>query len=305
MKTVRALLSVILTMALVGCSEEVSLQPTDNVASVYIGSMEKTASRVWMDQNHMVNWSMDDSLTIFPQFDINNKFKVIDVDGDGLATFYWVDFIDKSDYSEIPYTYAVYPYHDDTQIEKEVITTFVPSEVEYTGMENSIKHALMTAKSSSNRLNFTNAQGILRLRLNAVTPFKYGPIASIKLESASKLLSGRATIDYSESDTPSARIADGGSNCLLVRMADEVQKDLPAKKNGEWADFYIPIVPSCYAKNDLTLTITWKKGGTYQKSVGIDVPIERKKYYTLSHTVGDVPVYEGELEEMILLPDED
>lgn len=304
MKKMRFLFAVMLTTAWVGCSQEDSLQPTKVVPSAYTGSMEKMASRVWLDPDHNVNWEMDDSLTIFPQFDINNKYKVTDISNEGLATFDWIDFIDKSDYSELTHTYAVYPYYDETDLEGEFITTFLPSEVEYTGMRNSIKHALMSAKSPTDRLHFTNAQGILRLKLNAYTPFYHGAIASIRLESASKLLSGTATIDYSESDTPSAEIAAGGKNYLQINIAEEYQEELPARKNDEWAYFYIPVVPADFPKNDLTLTITWKKGGTYQRSVGVDVKIERKKYYTLSHTIGDVPVFEGDLDNMEEIPGE-
>lgn len=294
MKTIRLLLSAILAVTLEGCSQEDALLFANDLSVVYTGGMEKTASRVFLDQDNMMNWEVDDQLTIFPMYDINNQYKVVNVKN-GLATFEYLDYVDKSDYSSIDNTYAVYPYYKDNKLEGNVITTFVPTEVDYAGTEESIKYALMSAKSSSERLNFTNAQGILLFRLNAVTPFKYGAIAAIKLESKTKMLSGTAVIDYSDSEKPIAKIVQG-EKYLHVNLSEELQTDLPAKKNDEWAEFYIPVVPALFAKDDMKMTIIWKDGKTYEKSVGIEFEIKRNAIYELKHTVGGVPIYNGELE---------
>lgn len=294
MKANRFFWAALIAAGLVGCSQEDSLEFANDMPVVYTGSMEKTASRVLLEQDYSKSWEMGDELTIFPKFDINNQYKVSAING-GSATFELVDFIDKSDYQALDNTYAVYPYYDENQIEGEVITTSVPAEISYSGMANSIKYALMSAKSATEKLTFTNAQGILRLRLNAVTPFQYGAIQSIKLESASNKLSGTATIDYSEGETPEAKIVTG-ENYLVINLAEELQNDLPTSKSGEWAEFFVPVVPTLFKANDLTVTITWKNGSTHAKAAGIDISIERKKVYTLNYTVGDTPIYEGELE---------
>lgn len=193
MKTNRILFAAAMSALLVGCSQEDSLGLTNDVPVVYTGSMEKTTSRVLLDQDYMMNWELGDELSIFPKFDINNQYKVIDVNDNGVATFEYVDYVENPNYTAIENTYAVYPYYAENKLEGDIITTSVPTEVNYEGMEKSIQKALMSAKSSTGKLGFTNAQGILRLRLNAVTPFKYGAIQSIKLESVSgKLLSGTA-----------------------------------------------------------------------------------------------------------------
>ena len=294
MKTVRFLFSAILAVTLVSCSQEDVLQLTDDLPVVYTGYMEKATSRVLLDQDNMMNWEMDDQLTIFPKYDINNQYKVVAIDN-GLATFEYMDYVDKSDYSSIDDTYAVYPYYEGNKLEGNVITTFVPTEVSYSSTKESIKYALMSAKSPSERLKFTNAQGILHLRLNAVTPFKHGAIASIKLESTSKKLSGTVVIDYSGNETPIAEIVEG-ENYLLVNLSEELQTDLPAEKSNGWAEFYIPVIPASFVANDIKMTITWKDGETYERSVGIGFEIKRNTIYELKHTIRGVPVYNGGLE---------
>lgn len=297
MKTNKLLFTAIMSAMLVGCSEGESLNLTNENPVVYTGSVEKTASRVLLGEDNMLSWVLGDEISIFPFVDVNNQFQVISIDDDGSATFELLDFVDNPDYSDLDYTYAVYPFYRENSITGEAITTPVPTTLEYTGRENSIKSALMSAKSDTEHLYFTNAQGILRLRLNAVTPFKYGPVASIKLESASNKLSGTATIDYANGDTPEAKIATG-ENYLLVNVDAALQQDLPASKTGKFAEFYIPVVPTRFAVNDLTMTVTWQNGETYVRPVGISFGIVRKKIYTLSHTIEGVPTYSGDLEDM-------
>ena len=294
MKTNRLLATALVSAVLASCSQDEVLKFSNDAPAVYTGTMEETKSRVLLEQDYTLSWEMGDELSIFPKFDLNNQYRVVSKDGK-YATFEYVDYVEKEGYVTIGNTYAVYPYYAENELNGEVITTEVPSVIDYVDMENSIKHALISSKSNESNLYFTNAQGILRLKLNAVTPFKYGAISSITLTSNENLLSGTAKIDYSNSDTPEAVITEGES-FLTINLAEALQKDLPSAKSDNWETFYIPVVPTQFDKEDLTLTIVGRNGETFNRPVRLAFGIERKKIYTLYVTLDENPTYTGELE---------
>lgn len=295
MKIINLLAVAIIATAFMACSQCELPEATSNICKYYDGQIEEVDSRVVLDYNYMVNWEADDQISIFPGYDVNGLYRVVQFNG-SKAHFEFV----SSNYQEsnkIDATYVVYPYHSGNSISNGVITTQFPAEIEYSGKENSIRHALMTARTESNNFTFTNAMGILRLKVNAKQPFLIGKVLSIQLKSKTKGLCGTVTVDYSgNQQAPSAMIeATADNRTLTINLVDALQKDLvKADANENYSEYYIPMAPGIFDANDLLLVIKGSSN-TYSKYISCEINIERKKIFTLMHTISALS-YDGDIE---------
>ena len=295
MKTTRILSAAFIAAALVGCSQEEQFNMNQDGQMQFIGSFEQVASRVTMDSNYDLNWEGNEQVSIFPGMTVNNQYQVSSVTG-GRASFSFVDYVTpENGYAPTNANYALYPYAADNSIVADgTMTASVPAEFTYDGMENSIKTALMAAKSDDGdgNLSFKNVQGILRLKLNAVQPFLWGAVESIQLKSATQNLSGKVNIKF-DGEYPVAAWGEGGK-VLTLGLSEAYQKDLESL--GSYSEFYLPMVPAEFEAGDVTLTINWANGTEYEVEVPIDFNIERRKIYTLAHTLKGGTSFEGDLE---------
>lgn len=301
MRTTRILSAAFMAAALVGCTQEEHFDNLQEGRMEFTGAFEQMASRVTMDNEYMMNWENEDMVSIFPGITVNNSYKVSGITN-GKASFTFVDYIEPADgnygKTEGKVNYALYPYADANSITANgSITAQVPSEFAYDGMANSIKTALMAAKSADENLSFKNVQGILRLRLNADQPLNYGAVKSIRIASASHTLSGAVTITFNEEGLPVATMAEGGKE-LTVNLSEELQKPLQNAAKGGYSEYYIPVIPVSFAANDVTMTIDWvdEELEDYVKVASIPFSIERRKIYTLYHTIGANNDFDGGLE---------
>ena len=303
MKTTRFLSAALMAAALVGCSQEEQFGISQEGQVQFIGSFEQVGSRVTMGDDNMMNWEENtDLVSIFPGITVNNQYKVSEVTTDGKASFSFVDYVEPEggQYSktEGKVNYALYPYADaNSIIANGTMTASVPESFNYDGKENSIKTALMAAKSESEALSFKNVQGILRLRLNADQPLDYGAVKAITLTSK-KALSGSVTITFDENGFPVGTLSEEGGKVLILNLSTDLQTSLPKAKTGEYSDFYIPVVPTSFDANDATMTIDWVDDEIedYTKVITTVFNIERRKIYTLSHTIGANNNFDGNLE---------
>lgn len=289
MKTYRILVAALIVVTMVGCTREEQVGMLLEHKS-FTGQVEaRLDSRVILNGSNTMEWVVNDRVSIFPCYEINHLHKVVNVEN-GVADFgYPVSYDEEQAENpiEIDYNYAVYPYNEANSLSNGVISTIIPGTMEYTGKENSIMYNLLVAKSSSNSLIFTNAQGMLCLKLNAQQAFKYGPVKYIKLESATKPLSGLVTIDFSSAEKPCAVVASDGDKSLTVNLSEEFGNKIPAAQNNEFMELYIPIVTGSYIANDLTMYIYWADDTKtpYSKFIGTEFTINRHEVYTLSHTI--------------------
>ena len=295
MKIINLLAVAIIATAFMECSQCEFPETLSNVCKFYDGQIEEADSRVTLDDNYMINWEKDDPLSIFPRYDVNCLYKVIAAN-EANASFELVPGSYQYN-TELDAHYAVYPYHSNCSISNGVISTQFPAEIEYSGKENSIRHALMTAKAESNNFTFTNAMGILRLKLNAKQPFLIGKVQSIQLKSKTKGLCGNVTIDYTGNrQAPSAMIeATADNRTLTINLVNDLQKNLvKADANENYSEYYIPMAPEIFDANDLLLVIKGSSN-TYSKYIGCEINIERRKIFTLTHTISALS-YDGDIE---------
>ena len=242
--------------ALSSCSQDEQLSLTNEDKSIFTGSMEVIGSRTELEDNKVV-WKGDETISIFEMDNVNAQYKVSGAVKDGIATFEFVNFIKPEQVVTLGSNYAVYPYHQTNTIDADGnISAPVSAEYTFTDRASSIETALMVAKTDENHFNFTNAQGIICLRLNAQQPYKLGAIQSITLTSKANLLSGTAKMTWKESnEAPIAVIQEGGGKELTINLSDGNKKELPASQDKEYTEFYVPVVPTLFEAEDLTLTI--------------------------------------------------
>lgn len=288
---------------LTGCSQDEQLGMMQENRSGFTGALELSDSRTTLGEDNKVNWVEGvDEVSIFEMDDQNTQYKVKSV-SNGVAQFEFVDYIPKTNPVSFDDYYSVYPYDDVNSISAEGdISAAVPSKIEnYSGKDDAVSQALMVAKSKTTDLKYSNAQGILLLRLNAQKPTNYGAIKSIKLTSAKYKLAGTATMSWADGvEKPEAKIGDDGTSELTIELASALQAELPKSASGEYAEYYIPVVPTVFEKNrdgtgDVTMTITWTNGNTYEKNIDIEFTVGRNKIKPLKHTVGSKD-FTGEIE---------
>ena len=116
-------------------------------------------------------------------------------------------------------------------------------------------------------------------------------------KSKTKGLCGTVTIDYTgNQQAPSAMVeATADNRTLTIDLVDDLQKDLlKADANENYSEYYIPMAPELFEANDLLLVIKGSRN-TYSKYISCEINIDRKKIFTLLHTISALS-YDGDIE---------
>lgn len=275
--------------ALLGCSQDELVNSNPEIKSEFTAALETVESRTVLNDANKVQWVVnDDCVSLFEKVNINAKYKVSGVDDNGTATLKYVSHIENADYQSLDKYYAVYPYNDENVIASDgTITAQVPASYIYKDKESCISSALMVARADDKKFRFTNAQGLIRLKLNAETPYVWGKIQSISFTSRDNYLNGTATMSWN-TDTPLAEIKEGldVNQMLTINLDESLKVDLPSKQSGNYAEYYFPIVPITFGEEDLTMTVTFANDKTYSKTIPSEFAIGRKEIITLKHTIG-------------------
>lgn len=292
--------------ALTGCSQEELVDFNSKAKSDFTATMETVESRTVLDENNKVQWVVnDDHVSLFEKVDINAKYQVSSVDDNGTAKLAYVTHIEKTDYQTLGKYYAVYPYSDANTIGTDgTITASVSATYTYKDKESCIASALMVARSESKSLRFTNAQGIIRLIINAQTPYTWGKIQSITFTSKANYLSGTAIMSWNGTETPVAVIdteASDKGQSLTINLDESLKQDLPSKQSGDYAEFYVPVVPTTFAEGDLTMVVKFADEKIYKlEDIKQEITIARKEIITLRHTIGLDDYFSADIEDEVV-----
>lgn len=278
----------IMAAAWTSCSqdEHLNFAGEDNVCLT--GVMETIGSRTALDAANNVVWNQEtDEVSAFMGTNTNRRFKINSIDGNGKATFEFVSLTKPETSYAYDCNYAIYPYSAENAITEDgKLTAPVSAEYTFTDKASSIATALMVAQSTGTSFNFTNAQGILRVRLNAEVPEDWGKVTSIKFTSASNRLSGTAEMTYTEEiTTPEAVIADNDNAGYELNVTLATPTELPAKQDNQFAEFYVPIVPTTFEEGDLTMVVTFENDKTYPLDINATLIIGRKQIKGFKHTI--------------------
>lgn len=280
---------------LAGCSQDEHLDFVNQEKSDFKGVVEVMGTRTSLTNENKVVWSDGDQVSIFEGDNANSLYQVNGITN-GVANFEFVSYIDPATWVDLDANYAIYPYSESNSIAEDgTISAPVPAAYTFKDKASSIESALMVAKSTTTKLNFINTQGMIRLRLNAKKPTKYGKIQSIKLTSANNNLTGTATFSFAETTTPSAVITGTGAGKeLTINLDESLKNELPSSTTNQFVEFYVPVVPTDFAAGDLTLTVVGENA-TYEKNITVAISVGRKVIKGIKHTL-DGGGFEGEID---------
>ena len=279
------------------CSQDESLNVLGEGSLVFTGEMESVGSRTSLSEDDKVLWVENDEVSIFKGTNTNRRYKVVGLEN-GKATFDFVSYSTPAEVVKFSGNYSVYPYSDGNAIDANgTISATVGAEYTYTDKASSISSALMVAKSEGTNFSYKNAQGILRLRLNAEMPEDFLKITSITLTSASQNLSGVAEMSWEGTETPVAVIKDGENvtKSLTINIPEGLV--LPAKQDNDYEDVYVPVVPVTFAAGDVEMVFTFEDGSTLtSRKNKSEFSIVRKEITGMKYTIG-TDGFTGEIEE--------
>lgn len=274
---------VLAILALVGsCSiENESAQnnityPTEVSAS--IENEEATLeTKVYADDNLKVLWNNDDRIALFNKYTYNKEYRFAGKTGANSGTFNEVSTGDVIVGNELDYIYAIYPYHEVTEISNSgIITLELPAEQHY--KENSFGYGAntMVSATTNTELKFKNLCGYLVLKL-------YGEnvsVSSLKIKgNNNEVLAGIVDVTAEVGSAPylSFRSENASTELLLTC-------DTPVPLSASAADattFWIVIPPTTFSEG-FTLTITDSNGNTFEKSASMkNLEIKRNKTFRM------------------------
>ena len=250
MKKLLGLLA-ITSMALVGCSQEDEPRTASGATfEDFTGEIINSESRTSMDSDGSVLWSENDCISLFRKNGYHQKYKV-ETWGTSSTNFIY-DGI-SNEISSLAMNYAVYPYNQYNGISGSKITVDLSTfaEQKYTANTFENAKAVMVAKSDTRNFAFTNAFSLANFELKAEETGIPGDeiyVTKIKVESATKPLSGLATIDMLQ-DRPAAQFNENGSKVIELICETPVQLNETAK------NFYVLMPATSFPERDLSITI--------------------------------------------------
>ena len=281
------------------CSQDESLNVVGGESLVFTGEMESVGSRTLLSEDNKVLWVEDDEVSIFKGTNTNRRYKVVGLEN-GKATFDFVSYSTPAEVVKFSGNYSVYPYSDGNAIDANgTISATVGAEYTYTDKASSISSALMVAKSEGTNFSYKNAQGILRLRLNAEMPEDFSKITSIKLTSATQNLNGVAEMSWEGATTPVAVIKNGEdeNKSLTINIPNGLV--LPAKQDNKYVEVYVPVVPATFAAGDVEMLFTFDDGTTLtSRKNKSEFSIFRKEITGMKYTIG-TGEFTGEIEGIV------
>lgn len=244
------MLAVLLVGGMASCAEtpeEMAAPQTDNAGYKAILSAE---TRTVLGEDNSVIWEEGDQISVYEKNSYNQGWELTSGAGTNEGDFTKFVGIQGSSEHNYDYFYAVYPY-DDHQIDANaVLTVTVPEEQIYTIGGNTLKNALMTARSTDRTLPFTNAEGLFRVKVYAEIPYKYN-ITGIQITTTGESgLVGTGTVDLNADERMLVMNADAGKE-LTVTLSESAE--LPVVKD-DAVVIYAALPPTEFGAGELTFT---------------------------------------------------
>lgn len=244
------------------CQKNVSVVLTDHSESL-VGKMEAMQStKTSIDENNNVLWSDGDQITAFLRTSLGAKYQVTTVSSGKTAAVFTKKSLTGDDNLfagvELEHNIALYPFADDTYVEKSGenynVTSKLPSIQTYAAESFSNGAFPMVAVSENNELTFKNVCGAIKLQLKGTQTIK-----SIVIEGKNnEKLSGAATVTaYPSGLAPAITMSADASTSVTLDCRDGVQLTENAA-----TDFIIALPPVLFSKG-FTVKVTDSDSRTY------------------------------------------
>ncbi len=289
-----SILVALFAVGLTSCSEAIDEQGMAPAQMEEFTATIAEESRTVINDANQVLWEADDLIAIHrANTAVNYQYKVKSGEGTTDAVFGY-----NSTYATVAakatQNYAVYPYSFVTGSESDgVVNIELPAAIDYA--ESSLANAVMVASSATTDLKFKNTQALIRFEVASNDP-AVTKLLSITVKSATKALAGAATIDLKAVE-PVVVVGDAGSKSLVVECGAGLAL------GAEAIEVYLPIAPTEFAANDLTISIETDMG-VYEKQFAQVVSLNRnkvkpiKKTFEIEDFTGSTEGY-GEVVELV------
>lgn len=264
----------LLAAGLTSCSEGIDEQNAVPAQMQEFTATIASESRTVINDANQVLWEADDLIAIHrANTAVSYQYKVKSGAGTTDAVFGY-----NSAYATVTATatqnYAVYPYSIVTGAESDgVVSVELPAALDYA--EASLANAVMVAASATTDLQFKNTQSLLRFAIASNDP-AVTKLLSITVTSAANALTGAATIDLNATEPAVVVDAAGGKSLTLDCGAG-------LALGTEAVELYLPIAPTEFAANDLTISLETNMG-VFEKQFAQVVALGRNKVTTITKT---------------------
>lgn len=292
MRKIGFYVTALVASALASCSNEENIVSPVEEAEQFVAVVAEGESRTSLSENSVL-WTnnADEALSIFRKNGYNTKYVLASLDEQtNIATFKYSGYYDddSKDVTGLTKNYAVYPYQDNMTITGAgAVTVNIPSSQTSNTNTFDPKAAFMFAVADDQTLEFKNANALLKLEFTKMPGDGDYTINSIVLTSASKALSGSATISMSN-DVPVVALGNKttNDNTLTLQCSDVAVQSTDVSKP---TVLYLVVTPGSYPAGDLTLTFNVSYGGetkTITKVLTEAVEIGRNSIWNIPYILG-------------------
>lgn len=263
-------LPIVLLLSVSACQklEEMEMG-ADSKANILTASIDpETRTMLQKDDYGYDNiWSEGDEIDVFIDGGAKSKYTIKDGVGTPRATF-------SGEGSGSSYV-ALYPAGVATGIDGSRLSLDLPAEQDYASASFGPNSFPMVAVSNTSDLTFRNLGSVLRVSIAGSATIQS---ITFTANDSEVFVSGPATADFSQPETPLLTMAEnGGRNELTLHCRGGV-----ALTGDQAVDFYMVLPPQLY-KGGFTLTIS-STCGTMVKRTSKDVEMRRSEVRTASLT---------------------
>lgn len=286
----KSLLSVFFAFILTSCSmSEVKILEKEQSgfvsgeAPVFMASFgDEAMTKTYLDEQEKLRWHANDELTVFPGVLYNQKYAFDGADGAERGSFSIVGELPEN-IDKINANYAVYPYNQNTSLEKDGILTVSLPDYQGYNVGNSFGKwsntmVAVTENISDNNFSFKNVCGYLKLSLwsKSKVSLKKITLSGNKNEK----ISGNAKIIASYEAVPTLTMEkDAGTSVSIVRPYQDL---IPLGVTEEEAFSFYFVLPPVVFENGITVSFTFSDNKEVTKSTTKPITIERNKISTMN-----------------------
>ncbi len=276
----------LLAVGLTSCSKVIDEQVAAPEQMQDFTATIAAESRTVINDANQVLWEAEDLIAIHrANTTVYYQYKVKSGAGTTDAVFGY-NSLYQSCTAKATQNYAVYPYSVVTAADSDgVVSVELPATLEYAS--SSLANAVMVAASETTDLQFKNTQSLLRFVITSKDP-AVTSLLSITVSSAANALSGAATIDLTAAE-PAIVVDAAGTKSLVLSCGEGLMI------GEESVELYLPVVPTEFAANDLTISIETNLG-VYEKQFAQAISLNRNKITTISKTF-DIEDFSGSTED--------
>ncbi len=237
--------------------------------AVYAAGFEEVGTKVYVDTDLKSHWTADDRISIFTSTH-NEEYRFDGLTGDKSGTFTRFG-TGNGEGSELPTSYAVYPFSDGTSISAEgEITVNLPAVQSYAensyGLGANTMVAVAESKTSTD-LFFRNVCGYVVVRL-----YGEGSVKSISITgNNNEKIAGQATVKAEYGQAPVASMSESATTSITLDCGEGV---VLGKTVEDATSFWFAVPPVTFSQG-FTIKVTNTDLWSMEKTMKVERTVVR------------------------------